>query len=136
MSLFNKKDRIAIVCIAILIVIGWGLRLVLNRVEEPGNLKIIRNAVKLPPALNPSDSLSVELLQIYSTVDINKAFTAEFETLPMIGPVRAAAIVEYREKNGNFTKLSDILKVKGIGPVTYQKIYNYITLTPDSLQKE
>ena len=136
MALFNKNDRIAIACIAIFIVIGWGLRLVLNSMEEPDNLRVIRNAVKLPSALNPSDSLNVELHQIYSAVDINKTVATELETLPMIGPVKAAAIVEYREKHGNFTRLSDIMKVQGIGPATYKKIYNYITITPDSLQKD
>lgn len=50
-------------------------------------------------------------------VDIN---TADAETIARelngIGPSRAQAIVEYREKNGRFASPDDVLKVSGVGP--------------------
>lgn len=50
-------------------------------------------------------------------VNINQASKEELaESLPGVGPVKAAAIVEYREKNGPFKSLDDLEKVKGIGP--------------------
>jgi comEA protein len=60
-------------------------------------------------------------------VDINTADAALLETLPMIGPAKAAAIIQYREQHGRFFKSSDIMKVKGIGPGTYEKIEKRIT---------
>lgn len=38
-----------------------------------------------------------------------------------VGPVKAAAIVEYREQNGPFTSLDALLNVKGIGQGTLRK---------------
>ena len=45
-------------------------------------------------------------------VNINTASAAEFEALPGIGPKMAQRIVEYREKNGAFKKLEDLMNVR------------------------
>ena len=136
MALFTKRDRIAIAFIATLILTGWGLKLAIYRSRETENLRIIRNAVKLPSVLESIDSLTVEFPDIYSPVDINNADTGELETLPLIGPVKAAAIIEYREKHGFFTDIADIMKVKGIGPATYEKIRKRITVNSKNGLKE
>jgi len=49
-------------------------------------------------------------------ININTASTVELEQLPGVGPSTAKAIVEYREKNGAFVVVEDLLKVRGIGP--------------------
>lgn len=50
-------------------------------------------------------------------VDINSADAATIsKELNGVGPSRAQAIVEYREKNGRFATPDDLLKVRGIGP--------------------
>ncbi len=46
---------------------------------------------------------------------LNTATAAELETLPNIGPSRANAIIEYREKNGPFARVDDLTNVSGIG---------------------
>jgi competence protein ComEA len=61
-------------------------------------------------------------------ININTATQAELETLPHIGPAIAARIVDYREKNGPFTKIEDIKKVSGIGPATFDDIKDLITV--------
>lgn len=48
-------------------------------------------------------------------VNINTATVEQLETLLYIGPVKAARIVAYRVKHGNFKKLTDLKKVRGIG---------------------
>lgn len=53
-------------------------------------------------------------------VNINSAGQEELMQLEKIGPSYADRIIEYREKNGKFEKPEDILKVKGIGPKTYE----------------
>lgn len=61
-------------------------------------------------------------------VNINTASAAELETLPGIGPSYAKAIIDYRTQNGPFVRLEDIQQVKGIGPKTFEKIRDKITL--------
>ncbi len=50
-----------------------------------------------------------------SLVDINTASTAELVSVPGIGEALAQRIVEFREKNGPFETVDDLLKVRGIG---------------------
>jgi competence protein ComEA len=52
-------------------------------------------------------------------VNLNTATEAELDTLPGIGPVLAAAIVEWRTQNGGFTSIEQLQEVSGIGPTTY-----------------
>ncbi len=55
-------------------------------------------------------------------VDLNRASAAELEQLPGIGPARAAAIVEYRERHGPFAVPGDLRGVSGIGEATFQDL--------------
>ncbi|GAH87864.1 unnamed protein product, partial [marine sediment metagenome] len=51
------------------------------------------------------------------------------EALPGIGETRAKAIVDYRNENGEFKRVEDLLQVKGIGQGTFDKIKDYITVS-------
>ncbi len=59
-------------------------------------------------------------------ININTAPPKLLETLPGIGPKRAEDIVAYRTKNGPFRTTDELIKVSGIGPVTYEKVKDYI----------
>ena len=48
-------------------------------------------------------------------VDVNTATTADLEKVPGIGPALAKRIVEFREKNGPYPTIDDLLKIQGIG---------------------
>lgn len=61
-------------------------------------------------------------------VNINTADVTALQTLNGIGEVKAKAIIEYREKNGNFEKIEDIKNVSGIGDSAYEKIKDNITV--------
>ena len=61
-------------------------------------------------------------------IDINVASAAELEELPGIGPTTAQKIIEYREQNGPFLSTEDIINVSGIGPGTYERIKDLITV--------
>jgi competence protein ComEA len=61
-------------------------------------------------------------------VNINKATVAELTQLNKIGQKYAERIVAYREKNGDFEKPEDIMKVKGIGQKTFDLNADRITV--------
>lgn len=60
-------------------------------------------------------------------VNINTATLEELETISGIGESKAKSIIEYRQKNGLFEKIEDIMNVEGIGESLYEKIKIYIT---------
>lgn len=62
------------------------------------------------------------------TIFINRATAAQFDSLSGIGPVIAKRIVEYREKNGPFVDIADLQKVAGIGPKSFEKMKNRLSL--------
>lgn len=61
-------------------------------------------------------------------VNVNTATEAELETLPGIGPVLAAAIVQYRTEHGPFTSVEQLEEVSGIGPATLAEIRDLVTV--------
>jgi competence protein ComEA len=61
-------------------------------------------------------------------ININTATQSELETLSGIGPVIAKAIMQYRQENGPFEEIEAIQSVSGIGPVTFEKIRDFITV--------
>lgn len=60
-------------------------------------------------------------------VNLNTATTAQLEALPGIGPATAKRIIEYREKNGPFTKIEDVMNVKGIGEKSFLRLRPLLT---------
>jgi len=55
-------------------------------------------------------------------ININTATESQLITIRGIGPVLAANIVNYRTANGPFRKKEDLIKVKGIGPAKFAQI--------------
>ena len=61
-------------------------------------------------------------------INVNTASAEELTALPGIGPSYAQRIVEYREKNGPFRKVEDLLNVRGIGEKTLERIKDKVTV--------
>jgi competence protein ComEA len=64
--------------------------------------------------------------QADGVININTAGAYELESLQGIGPVLAARIVDFREKEGRFEKPEDIMKVSGIGTKIYESLKDSI----------
>lgn len=61
-------------------------------------------------------------------VNINTATESELSSISGIGAGKAAAIVKYRQENGGFASIEDIMKVSGIKQGTFEKIKDKITV--------
>ena len=61
-------------------------------------------------------------------ININLASLDTLKSLTGIGDVKAQAIIDYRNQNGNFKTIDEILNVKGIGEKTFDKIKDAITV--------
>jgi len=87
----------------------------------PANSKIIREQrLTRPPG--PDEPRRSGL------VNINTATSEELQTLPGIGPKTAEKIIQYRQANGPFTRIEDVMKVKGIAQGKFAKIKDKITV--------
>ncbi|ALQ50250.1 ComEA family DNA-binding protein [Nitrosomonas ureae] len=64
----------------------------------------------------------------FAAVNINTASQAELESLQGIGPAKAKAIIEHREKSGTFASVDDLAKVSGIGQGTIKQLRDVITV--------
>lgn len=61
-------------------------------------------------------------LAAWAGVNVNTAPASELETLPGIGPSKAAAIISYRTDNGPFTSVDQLQSVPGIGAKTVESL--------------
>lgn len=61
-------------------------------------------------------------------ININKADASQLESLPGIGPVTAAKIIEFREERGKLSSVEELLEIQGIGPQTLEEIRDFIVL--------
>lgn len=61
-------------------------------------------------------------------ININTATAEELDTLPNIGPARAADIITYREQNGGFKTIEEIKNIKGIGDKSFEDLKDLITV--------
>jgi competence protein ComEA len=63
-----------------------------------------------------------------TTVNINTASASELEALPGIGAKTATRIVDYRQKNGPFKKVEELMNVRGVGEKNFLKLKPQLTI--------
>jgi len=81
-----------------------------------------------PPAPKKPQAATAQTMA--APLNLNTATETQLETLPGIGPAVAARILEYRQKNGGFKKIEELMNVKGIGEKSFLKIKALITVAP------
>ena len=75
-----------------------------------------------PRFTNPTSSNDAKDKQLQVSININTATAIELEQLAGVGPSTAKAIIAFREKNGSFKTVEDLLNVRGIGPAKLSEI--------------
>ena len=68
-------------------------------------------------------------------INLNTATAAELERLPGIGAQTAARVIEYRQKNGPFKKIEELMNVRGIGEKSFLKLRSSIVVAPAKTER-
>lgn len=79
---------------------------------------------------------AAENLAAVKKININSATLVELQELPSIGVKIAQRIIDFRKKNGNFKRIEEIMKVKGIGEKTFFRFKDLITTGTSSTSKK
>ena len=61
-------------------------------------------------------------------ININTAGPEQLDEIPGVGPSTAERIIAYREENGRFHHIEDLMNISGIGPKTFDKMKDRITV--------
>ncbi len=79
-------------------------------------------------ATNNTLNIATQSMPVTSKLNINTANIEQLSQLPGIGLRKADAIIAYRELNGEFLSVEEIVNVKGIGPKMLAKIIDKISV--------
>ena len=145
---FTPSEKRAVIIIAVVILLSGAVQLIVPHQSNPDLLDYTesdsvfsRRSSRAYQLLdNSGSSGQIEVKRITSqpesypsdlrtgSVNINSADEHVLKQLPRIGPAMARRIIDWRNTNGPFKKIEDLLKVKGIGIKTLNKLKPYITL--------
>lgn len=64
----------------------------------------------------------------FGAININKANSAQLQSLNGIGPTKAQEILKYRKSHGAFRTVDELVNVKGIGPKTLMKLKSQLSV--------
>ncbi|MDO7597786.1 MAG: helix-hairpin-helix domain-containing protein [Pseudomonadota bacterium] len=73
--------------------------------------------------------LSTGFAYAMDKVNLNTATSSELQALNGVGEATAAAIIQYREENGMFKSVEDLVNVKGIGSKKVEKFTDSVTVS-------
>ncbi len=127
-SRFSPTDRSVLGFLSVLLAAGAILTLY-KKNSRPVSPALLLSVTEVSPgrfAKSPPKNQS----PAFSPVDLNRAGADELERLPGLGPALAERILEYREKNGNFKTIQELLRVPGIGPKKLVQVQSKVYVPP------
>lgn len=90
--------------------------------------KVFDEMLIIVPTIDDTETATTKLSKENTRVRINYATEEEIQQLTGIGPSKAKAIVAYREENGYFKSVEDLLEISGIGEKTLERIKDEIQI--------
>jgi competence protein ComEA len=85
--------------------------------------------VALPTSAQKASGPAKQAASAAAPINLNTATQVQLESLPGVGPRAAQRILEYRQKNGNFKKIEDLMNVKGFGEKSFLRLKPLITVS-------
>ncbi len=129
-----RHDRLCVLLAAVFLTV-CALHFSSQRVGDAlYRVTTLRAPVVSAPATEPEDGEAgpedarPDSLLPGERIDINTAGAADLARLPQIGASRAQAIIDWREENGGFQTIEDLMQVKGIGEGIFGQVRDYITV--------
>ena len=92
-------------------------------------LGVVATLASAQEAAKPSAKAATSSASSGTPLNLNTATVAQLEALPGIGKSTAERILEYRQKNGGFKKVEDLMNVRGVGEKSFLKLKSLITVT-------
>ena len=90
--------------------------------------QLVAPAIGEVPAAAPGGAVGGSGAASDGLVHLNTAEVADLDTLPRIGPALAQRILDYREANGPFTSVDQLLEVTGIGDAVFAGLAELVAL--------
>jgi comEA protein len=142
MTLFTEREKHVIIFLVCTLTVGYGVKLyqgshlyddfkpvTLIEKETFEKKATLAYDISKREGLNSSESSTEKDYKPQTEIiNINTAEKQNLVKLPKIGIVTAERIIRFRDDYGPFKSLDDLLKVKGIGPKTLEKLKPQITL--------
>ena len=129
-SLAEKLILFAVFLVFAAIVVSFAYNW--NYVEDDDSSKTesfqYATSKKAPTSTDSNGQSGAQSSVVSDKINLNTATLQELDSLPGIGPSKAQAIIDYREKESIFTKPEDIKSVSGIGDKIYEQIKDMITV--------
>lgn len=121
-GIFTREERAVVLFLAASVVVG-SLVLAVGRIDPSAGSEGAGGAVGAGRADEETRPLKV---------NVNTAGPDELELLPGIGPARAAEVVRVRRERGSFGTIEELLDVRGIGPVTLDRLRPFAVVADTS----